>query len=387
MVFTFLIYFVILSTGVIIFSHNNVGVTLNSQRLCRLEVIYIILYTLIVGLRYDVGVDYHNYKELYDEYVVSYPLSPNRLNGSTIEPAYDALLKFMAGLDLHYSFFFIFNAFLNIYFLYIFARRYPKQEALILFFYIASMSFFDTFNAIRQMTAFFMYLCTIRYIERKQFFKYIISILAISCFHRSIFMMLPFYFFINYRIPGNRLLYIGLVFICYMYKDRISDFIWTVIFDGLLQYLTGIKDASYLVKTDALSIESSSGSLGLMHIIILFLDILIIWNIENLRQFYKSINLNIYFNLFLIGACLYFVSSGSITLIRLNMYFFNILFVMLAFLTYYYMHPSPQKSIIQQRLSLTCAVLVMAVSMAIYTNAILRGTKNSPYTFVYEHVS
>lgn len=304
-----------------------------------------------------------------------------------MELTYDLLFKSMAALDLHYCFFFIFNAFLNIFFLYIFARRYPKQEALILFCYIASMSFFDTFNAIRQMTAFFMFLCTLQFIEKKQFLKYFISLLAISCFHRSILMMLPFYFFINHKLPVNRYICIGLVIFCYLFKERISDFIWTVVFDGILQYLTGVQDASYLVRTEDLLIETSSGSLGLMHIIILFLDVLIIWNIDNLRRFYKTINLTIFFNLFLLGACLYFVSTGAITLIRLNMYFFNFLFVMLAFLIYYYLHPSPLKSCLRQRLSLVGALVVICVSLAIYTNAIIRGTKNSPYKFVYEQIN
>lgn len=295
--FTFLIYGIILTTGVLIFSYSNREVTINSKRFCKIEVFYIVIYTLIVGLRFDVGVDYNSYKQICEEYALSFPMTPNLANGSTFELAYDVVLKCMAAINLHYSFFFIFNAFLNIYFLYLFARRYPKQEALILFCYLASMSFFDTFNAIRQMTAFFMFLCTLQFIERKQLLKYIISIVLISCFHRSILMMLPFYFFINRRVPANRFICVGIVVFCFLFKERISDFIWTVVFDGLVGYLTGVKDASYLVKTEDLLIDSSSGSMGLMHIIILSLDILIIWNIDNLRRFYKQINLNIYYNM------------------------------------------------------------------------------------------
>lgn len=50
-------------------------------------------------------------------------------------------------------------------------------------FFVTSFTFFDSLNGMRQMTAFFMFLCTLRFVEQRRFFPFFLSIVCISLFH------------------------------------------------------------------------------------------------------------------------------------------------------------------------------------------------------------
>lgn len=383
--FTTILAYGFLFLGVIfILRYNDVDFTLYSKKITSVGFLYVIIYTLIVGLRYDVGVDYLSYKKIFEQFALVSPATPTDIQ--YIEPAFVLLYKILTILGLPFYSFFVVVAFTNIFFLWLFTRQYKILTLWIFFFYICSMTLFETFNIMRQMTAFFMFLCSLKYIASRSFYKYLLAICFISLFHVSILLMLPFYFIVNKELLINTR-FASIIVICFfLFKTQISMFIWDVFFPFLSKLLIGVDASYYLLKTGDLFFDSGSNSLGIMHLIILFFALLIVNSMPKMRIFYReySFNIDIFFNFFFFGVCIYFISDGSISLVRLNTYFFNFLFIMLAFLMYFLSKTKSKFKIGKVNCNLIYCILLLLFSTGIYVNSIVKGTKNSPYHLVYE---
>lgn len=340
--------------------------------------IFIIVYTLIIGLRYDVGTDYLLYKQtyLFSTYPKADFIASNDFG--SFEIGYSALIYLFIKLGFSYVSLFLATAFLQIFFLYKFSRKYKYISVWLFFFFITSSTFFDSLNAMRQSIAFFMFLCTLTYIEEKKLVPFIIGIFLISLFHRSILIVLPFYFFINKKLFNNRLVTASFILGAFLLSQPLNDLIWNKLFPYIRGLLSGLSDASYLEKRDDLTIAENSSSLGLAKFIYLVLDLIIIYYITRMRSYYKQFNIEIFYNFYIIGAFIYYLCAYSITLVRLNMYFANFKFIMLAFLTYMLTHDKKYKQSIDK---LVCIFLVIT-SLLWFVNSILHGTKIAPFQFI-----
>lgn len=376
--FTFFIYFFLLFFSLICFSYQNRWIRINQKRFYPTGWIFIIVYTLIIGLRYNVGTDYLLYKQtyLFSTYPNANFIASNDLG--SFEFGYSAIINLFIKLGFSYISLFIATAFLQILFLYKFSRKYKYISVWLFFFFITSSTFFDSLNAMRQSIAFFMFLCTLAFIEEKKLIPFIISIASISLFHRSILIILPFYFFINYKLFNNRLVTASFILASFLLSQPLNDFIWNKLFPDIGGFLSGLSDASYLEQRDDLTIEGNSSSLGLAKFIYLSLDLIIIYFIKRIRTYYKQFNIEIFYNFYIIGAFIYYLCAYSITLVRLNMYFANFKFIMLAFVAYMLTHDKENKQSIDK---LICLFLVV-VSIMWFINSILHGTKISPFQFI-----
>lgn len=298
----------------------------------------------------------------------------------SFEPAFSALVFFYTRYKMHFCYLFLSIAFLQIFFLYKFCKKYKYTAGWLLFFFITSSTFFDSLNTMRQMTAFYMFLCTLVFIEKRKFLLFLCSITIISLFHRSIFIVLPFYFIIHRQIINKRFWGFTIIIISFFLSKPINHLIWNILFPNIGQLLSAFEDVAYLQQRDDLMTSSRENSLGLIQIIYFFLDMTIVYYIPKLRSFYnKSFNIDIFFNLFLIGSFIYYFSTESITITRLNCYFVNIRFIMLAFTTYMLKESTKAKD--KNTIFIVIASLLL-ISLAIFINTILHGTQILPYQFI-----
>lgn len=84
----------------------------------------VLIYTLVIGLRYDVGVDYLLYKETYLNSMSPRAEFIARNGWSYFEPGFSAIVYAFTRYKAHFAWLFISIAFLQIFFLYSFAKRY-----------------------------------------------------------------------------------------------------------------------------------------------------------------------------------------------------------------------------------------------------------------------
>lgn len=228
------------------------------------------------------------------------------------------------------------------------------------------------------MTAFFMFLCTLKFVEQRRFLPFFLSIVCISLFHRSILIMLPFYFVLHLRIFNNKKISAVLILLSFTLSGPINYVLWNILFPRLGELLSALDDISYFEQRDDLTLPKDTSSLGLAKFIMLGLDLLIVANINRMKAFYKSLNLDVFYNLHVIGSVLYFISGSSLALIRVNMYFVNVKFIMLSFLMYMLSSCQGRKYSWDKCLKL----FLVVISLMWFFNAIFRGAKNAPFQFI-----
>lgn len=378
MIFSVFVYLTFLVSLVFCGRYQNYRIKFFDNPIPSTGILLILIYTLVVGLRYDVGVDYLLYKETYLN-----SMSPNadfiaRNGWSYFEPGFSAIVYAFTRYKAHFAWLFISIAFLQILFLYIFSKRYSFMSMWLCFFSVTSFTFFDSLNGMRQMTAFFMFLCTLRFVEQRRFFPFFLSIVCISLFHRSILIMLPFYFVLHLRMFSNKKISAVLILLSFALSGPINYLLWNVLFPRLGELLSALDDISYFEQRDDLTLPKDTSSLGLAKFIMLGLDLLIVANINRMKAFYKSLNLDVFYNLHVIGSVLYFISGSSLALIRVNMYFVNVKFIMLSFLMYMLSSCQGRKYSWDKCLKL----FLVVISLMWFFNAIFRGAKNAPFQFI-----
>lgn len=203
------------------------------------------------------------------------------------------------------------------------------------------------------------------------FFPFFLSIVCISLFHRSILIMLPFYFVLHLRMFSNKKISAVLILLSFALSGPINYLLWNVLFPRLGELLSALDDISYFEQRDDLTLPKDTSSLGLAKFIMLGLDLLIVANINRMKAFYKSLNLDVFYNLHVIGSVLYFISGSSLALIRVNMYFVNVKFIMLSFLMYMLSSCQGRKYSWDKCLKL----FLVVISLMWFFNAIFRGAK------------
>jgi hypothetical protein len=378
---TFIVYFTLLFVIPFAGSKLKYYINFNKYKIHPFYWVGVLCFTIIIGLRYDVGVDYLLYK---DVYMNSMYKNADFIAGIgkyvTFDPAFSAIVYFFTRFRLHFCFLFIAIAFLQSFFLFKFCQQYKFTAGWLLFYFITSATFFDSLNGMRQMTAFFMFLNTLKFIQERKLAQYTISIIIISLFHVTVLLMLPFYFIANHTLIKKEKLGISLILLSFLFSNQINHIIWNVLFSSIEKIVGDYRMASYLTQSDDLMVSARSSSLGIAQLIYLSTDIFTIININKLRKFYKnSFNIDIFFNLFIIGSILYNISEGSITLNRINYYFVNFRFIMLGLITYMLTKSINVKN--KNTINIIILLLIL-ISLAWFINAILNGSKNSPYQFI-----
>lgn len=152
---------------------------------------FIVLF-LFSGLRYDVGMDYLSYEEMYK---YSYP-SPNP---EIKELGWAYLFYWGRTLNIHFYFVILLVSFLTIKNVFIFISRYSPYPFLsILIFFCFTQYYTYTFNVLRQCLASYLFFTLLVLIKERKMVRYLISVSLISVFiHSTAIMMFPLYFILH----------------------------------------------------------------------------------------------------------------------------------------------------------------------------------------------
>lgn len=169
-----------------------------------LFILSLLVVSLVSVLRYDVGWDYNGIVEYYDI------VAGNDYSIFFKEPFLFFLCKIFENPANGYIFVFAVYSLLTLLFLYKTLEYYNiLNEGLFIFIALGYM--FITFDQIRQGLAISIFLYSFRFIERKNFLKYLGCVILAMNAHFSALIILPFYWILNIRIKPW--IYITLIFV------------------------------------------------------------------------------------------------------------------------------------------------------------------------------
>lgn len=304
--------------------YNPVLAKSSSEKLFNSIVSYTIPITTIsclVGFRYNVGVDYPIYKDIYEQLTSSsFKWS---LDNSGVEWLYTVICVICHKAQIpYYGFFFIMTLLPMCFFYNSFKHcKYILFPAT--FFLFASGVFFWYMNIMRQGIAFFIILYSIQFIIKRSFLKYIFWIIIASGFHNSSYLFLPVYClaFIPNSLPR------WFAFIIYIFTWFLSNQLISLLFYIATPFLSG----TYIKYANVLQTWVMGGGSGLGVLALHFADLsLIILSPLCIKEYYKE-RFDIYYNIFIIGAFISNIAGLNMLLSRIPFCFISMRIVISGF--------------------------------------------------------
>lgn len=324
---------------------------------------FILVYSLIIGLRYNVGRDYVGYTDWFKElrHTGQFPVDNDF--------GFIWLNEILVNLGLESYMLFIIIAFLQILFLLLSLRKISFLGSWYLYFFFTSLLFFTSLNTMRQTVALFIFMYCIQLFENKKYlYTCLLSILAFSM-HKTViilFVLLPFLkfeWFKNVKIQGT-ILFLS-VFILPVFFSVILDFASPII--NLLGYNYYIENLDLMKEiTD----ENNKGD-GLSVFLFFFIDLFIIFFYNKLKKQYSSYNFVMFYNIYFVGLILSRVFAENFILTRIADYFISFRVLILAFLMVYIFNTTKafKNPFIKPIAVVICIAMLLFYYKAIYNNA------------------
>ncbi|MEH6514605.1 MAG: EpsG family protein [Maribacter arcticus] len=354
---TFLVYLLLLLFSVGLLKRF----TVNKNKM--LIFLSLTLMIVVAGLRYNTGRDYENYKFLYEE-------APTFVESIAIdmEVGYSALVDILNSNDLKVWSFFTICAFLTYALLFYSFNNYHQLLYLGIFFYITYGFYFYSFNGVRQAVAMSFLAVGAKYIVEKKIVKYIIVIVLGGLMHKSLFVFLPFYFFIDKIKLDVKIWYVLFFISLILHFIPITDLFDLSFFTNLISD-SEVDYSGYAENLNDDEGQSGQLSLGyLTRVVIGFFILYFYKRITNLDKDYI-----VYYNFALIGILLYNAFSHVLFMSRINYYFLFFSIFALSFIIAY---------LNKSRKQLTINI-IMAFFVALYCYGIFIGENGvSPYQFI-----
>lgn len=291
--------------------------------------IALLLYSVIMGVRYGVGIDHLTYKYIYEECLMRGEIFslPN------LEPGFQFLVELISSFGLHYSFFFFIIAFLQIAFIFYSVKDTPTIYPYLAFTFMFSCVWFSYANGMRQQLAFCIFSYSMVCLFHKKIFWHYLFILIAVLIHKSAIILVIFYPLFMFRkewIKNIKLQYILLA--CSLLLMSMN-----IVFDviGIVEkYLSAANFyAGYLDTTDKSKVEflSRDTGFGVGFILMLAINIGIIYYSNEVKKEFKGTWVPIIYNLYFFGMLWNYVFIQSLMFNRVAYYFYGFNFIIGAY--------------------------------------------------------
>lgn len=274
--------------------------------------LYIILSYLTTicfcGFRFFVGNDYYGYYHLFH-------VLKNGMSWQYVcEPSF-ALLNYIFGFSTIGYFYVLFLSTIITYF---FIFRTLKDLGILKWgvFCVYTLCFLIIANdQVRQGIAISIFFFSIRYIERGEFMKYLLTILIATSFHYSAFITIFAYYFRNIHIKPT-IAFTLLVFVFIIKTSGIAE----DILHSLSAFVSYYNESYGRKALDARYFSGATFGIQLLYFFIVS-SIALLFSYKHSRK--------IYYNIFVFGACLYMLFWGQMLFERMSLYFFQVIILVL----------------------------------------------------------
>ena len=336
-----------------------------SNEKTRSFVLFVIMlfFSLVIGLRYNVGTDYMPYKDIY---IMQY--FPD------VESGFALMNRILYWLGLPFSSIFILVAFLQLYFFVKGVESINKKYLpLAIFFYFTTLYLFLSLNVLRQTLAFSILVYSIKFIVEKKIFKYVLTIFLASTLHKSALVLLPLYFIINNDwLLKHRIVQLGVYILTFSFSLFFHDFI--ISNSNTVFYLVGY--GSYASNIDTLAEVSWAKEGGLGVYFFMILDVWLIWYFTKFKNVLTNKSVICFYNLYFLGIIFANIIQGTY-FERMNIYFQHMRIIIYA--VFFYNIFLYDKSMLKKTLAFVLlAIFIIFFYMGIYNKA----SMCAPYQFV-----
>lgn len=266
------------------------------------------VFAFLAGTRYMVGLDYEVYMQIVE-------IGDSHFYYDSMEFLNRFFVDLVNNLNLDFYWWFIFMAFVQIFFICIAVKgNFKKVFPWIVFcFFLLFINFY--FNGVRQGAAMSCFICAATFIKDKKLYHYLIFIFIGFLFHKSIIIWSPVYWIVNKELFKNvRLQYILL---------GLSVLVLPVIFDTILQkILPYMSMLGYEGQANTLSAGDENIAIGSgLGVLFGYLRwIIIIAYYNKLKAVVDKEEFIPIYNLFFIGVLLDAATMHVIYLARIAMY-------------------------------------------------------------------
>lgn len=335
---------------------------------------FLLIYTLIIGLRYDVGRDYMGYTGWFNEL---------RLTGNfpvDNEIGFVLLNKFLVEFGFQSYTLFIIIAFLQFVFLLLFLKRIPFIRTWYMFFFFTSLLFFVSMNAMRQTVAYIIFMYCIQLFCEKKYLRTVLFGLLALLIHKTVILVIILLPILKFEWFKNTKIQIILLFL--------SVFVLPSFFEILLHYVSPLVDLLgynyYVENLDYMKelTDENKGGNGTSIILFFFIDLIIILFYEKLKEKFSFYNFIPFYNLFFIGVILSRMFADNFILARISDYFIFFRVIILSFFMFYVFNISKKtEKIIKPFAIAICVAMLLFYYKAIYGNA----ANIAPIQFIFNH--
>lgn len=290
-------------------------------------IIALLIYSLIFGMRFGVGTDHLSY---YMEYQAG--------DFSIYEVGYGFIANTFKTLGLPFPFYFSFVAFIQV-FPFFFAFRKFKHDfyRYLVFALIFSYVWLAMCNVQRQWVATGMIFWAFQFLNKKEFWKYILIVLFATLFHTSAFVMLivtPYAFFNPVFNKTKVKLIILAVAIYAGYSIGANQWFDTI--DNLLSMatLSSADKYDFYLEQGQGFFEEANSAIGIGYFLNTITCFAFVAYSERAKSFYNNRWISLLFEFYFIGSCLDFILQSVHVLHRINIYLFGWGFVIYALSIY-----------------------------------------------------
>ncbi len=290
----------------------------------------ILIYAIVFGMRYGVGVDYFNYLNNYNAYSTSsgqWGVSEN------FEAGFGFMTGLLASVHAHFTVYFGLIAFLQLFFTFLALKDEHRLYPYLVFSFMIGSYWLSYSNCLRHILAMGIWIWAVKFISEKKIWQYYLAIAVACTMHTTALVLLLFYPIFRWRQGWLRNIYVQLGLLAaallLMTMNPLQNLINN--FDTLIS-MAGYE--AYL-ESDRTTQLNGEATLGLGFLVSLTINILLIVYSNKVKDYFKSKYLNIAYDLFIVGIMLKYIFINSMLFLRASYYFIYMIIIVTAFTMYY----------------------------------------------------
>lgn len=337
----------------------------------------IILFSIIFGCRYDVGIDQMTYLDIYLGRI------PNNK-----EFLWRLSVDLFNACGVHFAFYFAFWAFVQIFLVYYAIKNYRFLFPYLAFYLMVGHFFLTYMNGIRASLASCIFFYSIQYVINRKFLKYCLCIIIASLIHKTAIVLLFFYPLLvrkdDWFCIKSQIIILITAIVLWINRDWCLSILTRVFvfFIELFNYQGGYQYAFNNPRFGIAIFEQGAHlgrNLGIGQFIDLFLGIVIMAFQNRLKKKYDTPLFRISYTFWFLSFVGGIIAGKSYVLERPLLYLMNFKLLILAYLTHYCFS---SKNITKR---LVGAVFVF-IYIVLFINIISMGEANkSMFTFFWQH--
>jgi transmembrane protein EpsG len=337
-----------------------------TNKLSIYHFVALIFICFVVGFRFEVGVDWKDYKNIYEALSLDKSMTFQDTYG---EWGYFIINKLLANLDFNYTMMFFTLALITWYFIF---KSVPAiLLPLILFFLFTDEFFFSSMNLVRQYVAMGIFLYSIKFIINRNLIKYLFCIALAMLFHTSALFLL-FLYFLPYEKLYNQKLWLITFLISFFFRGNqfIVDSLQSLLY-FLANHLLLLENyLDYFSRGDIELVETVVGFGYFFRIIITIF--IVLFSKAVVKKYPKTA---IYFILYFSGAIFFNIFYTTTIVLRIVNYLLIMRTITLA-LVICYLWQSGKYRIL--------SIGVICLYLLFYLGMIFKPTNMySPFKFVF----